>query len=307
MFFKPSIFISSVLSLDKIRQEITDFFEGIGAEVLLFEKNLTPSVNKSSYRQDILEADFVILIVDEQYGSKTDQNISGTHEEYKIIKNSDVPMHIYLKKREGSDEDLNLFKEEIFNDNMSFYYYKSEEDLLKRMKKTPFIIAKEISLRAIKETKIDDSTLLIKTAERDYKIGLRIIRDFEEIKQAMIQIGSDFLTSSILVNYFEIWDMTLRYAKWQFIDTKIDILFTEMLSLWRDYAEESGNKLSIIGRDTYTLTTQSGSEINYYRLEPSNHPFVYDSLKKKLGCFITAYESFEEEIFLLKRRADLRS
>lgn len=46
MIFKPRIFISSTLSENlKVRSKIENFFSSIGAEAMLYEKNLTPSVN----------------------------------------------------------------------------------------------------------------------------------------------------------------------------------------------------------------------------------------------------------------------
>ena len=37
-----------------------------------------------TYRKDRLEADIVILIMKDNYGTETDWEISGTHEEYRI-------------------------------------------------------------------------------------------------------------------------------------------------------------------------------------------------------------------------------
>ena len=51
MYFKPRIFISSTMG-DKLelRENIKKWFESAGAEVALYEKDLTPSTNSNTYR-----------------------------------------------------------------------------------------------------------------------------------------------------------------------------------------------------------------------------------------------------------------
>lgn len=51
MFFQPRIFISSLLK-EKLetREEIKKILEDCGATVLMYEKNLTPSINNLSRR-----------------------------------------------------------------------------------------------------------------------------------------------------------------------------------------------------------------------------------------------------------------
>ena len=73
MAFKPRIFISSTFSDNKkVRDSIKKHFIELGAEPLLYESNLTPSTKPMTYRKDILEADFVILIMKDNYGTETD-------------------------------------------------------------------------------------------------------------------------------------------------------------------------------------------------------------------------------------------
>lgn len=56
MYFKPRIFISSTLKENLgVRSEIEEFFSIVGAEVLLYEKNLTPSVTPMTYRKIYLK------------------------------------------------------------------------------------------------------------------------------------------------------------------------------------------------------------------------------------------------------------
>ncbi|EMF80864.1 hypothetical protein LEP1GSC188_3166 [Leptospira weilii serovar Topaz str. LT2116] len=119
---------------------------------MLYEENLTPSIKSSVYRHDILEADFIIFLFNEKYGSKTDSGKSGTHEEWEISLNSDIPKHVYIKqgdKLKRNDSLQKFIKKEINNKNISFYYYIDTENLIKQIKSTIFTIARDITFNKI--------------------------------------------------------------------------------------------------------------------------------------------------------------
>ena len=134
MIFKPKIFISSTFKEnEKLRGDIEKYFESIGADPLLYEKQLTPSVQPMTYRYNLLDADFMILIIKEDYGTKTEHGISGIHEEYRTAFDNKIPLHVYLQK--NSKEDNPLVKE-LKKDGISYYYFDSDSDLMERLKKT---------------------------------------------------------------------------------------------------------------------------------------------------------------------------
>ena len=154
MIFKPRIFISSTLSENlTIRSQIEKFFFSIGAETLLYEKNLTPSVSPMTYRNDIIDADFIIFIIKNKYGQRTENGISGTHEEFNISLETNIPKHVYIKLENGERESKELI-EVINNNQISYYYFKTDKDLLKRIKETTFTIAKEIMLRKVEDAQL---------------------------------------------------------------------------------------------------------------------------------------------------------
>ncbi|MBU3251553.1 DUF4062 domain-containing protein [Clostridium algidicarnis] len=154
MIFRPRIFISSTLSENlNVRSEIETFFLSIGAEAMLYEKNLTPSVNIMTYRKDILDADFIIFTVKSQYGNRTEAGISGTHEELQIALEANIPKHVYIKLEDGESDAKELI-EEIDNNKISYYYFKDDEGLLKRIKETTFTIAKEIMLKKVEDAQL---------------------------------------------------------------------------------------------------------------------------------------------------------
>lgn len=98
MSFKPRIFISSLLDGKlEIRSKIENFFISVGAEPILYEKNLTPSSSINTYRQDIVDSDFVIVILDENYGSVTESGLSGTEEEFNIAMSNRLKTHVYIR------------------------------------------------------------------------------------------------------------------------------------------------------------------------------------------------------------------
>lgn len=67
MIFRPKIFISSTFKgNESVRNQIRDYFYSVGAEPLLYEHELTPSINPLTYRTNLLDADFMILIVKEE-------------------------------------------------------------------------------------------------------------------------------------------------------------------------------------------------------------------------------------------------
>ncbi|MGA3417173.1 DUF4062 domain-containing protein [Lactiplantibacillus plantarum] len=99
MYFKPRVFISSTFSDNlQLRKRIKTSLSEVGMEPLLYETNLTPSIAPSTYREDILSADFVILFINDQYGSTTETGQSGTEEEYNLARNYNIPLHVYISR-----------------------------------------------------------------------------------------------------------------------------------------------------------------------------------------------------------------
>jgi uncharacterized protein DUF4062 len=142
VFFKPRIFISSTLDLASIRSEIKSLFESVGAETMLYEKNLTPSINRSTYRQDVLDADFVIFIFEERYGGITESGKSGTNEEWDIVAQAGIPTHVYIKKTDEKEDSLNRFlSDEIQGKQVSYYYYSNTAELLEQIRRMIFTVA----------------------------------------------------------------------------------------------------------------------------------------------------------------------
>lgn len=180
--FKPKIFISSTFDLQEIRKKIEDIFTATGAEPLIYERNLTPSYQNAIYREEIQHSDFAIFIFDKRYGSKTEEGISGTHEEFLIANNFNVPYHIYININDEKDKDLKLFLDDnITNKMYSFYYYKNVDDLLAKVSQSIFAIAREIVKNKIVADGLEYESINKLVFNYDYKIALQIIKIWNNI------------------------------------------------------------------------------------------------------------------------------
>lgn len=182
----------------KLRTRIKNIFESVGAEVALYEKDLTPSVTPNTYRDDILQTDFVIFIIDERYGVQTESGLSGTEEEFNIISYNKKPCHVYLKKIDKTDN-AERFEASIRSRGISYYYYSSESDLIKKLKSTCFTIARDIVFSNIDKQQV--KPLLIKKAalRQDVEMGA----SFCSIMECAIEINNQtqftFIDSNLMI------------------------------------------------------------------------------------------------------------
>lgn len=188
MLFRPRIFISSTFKENKeTREKLEEIFSDFGAEPLLYESTLTPSVLPLTYRQNVIDSDFIILILKQDYGTKTNSGLSGTHEEYRIAKLNKIPMHVYIlneeDKQSENNEDVEKFKKELGKDNISYYYYKDDDDLISRIQKTTFTIAKEIMLNDIQNVNLPNSDVASLVLEKDYYKAISIFKIIDKTLQ----------------------------------------------------------------------------------------------------------------------------
>lgn len=247
MIFRPRIFISSTLSENlKIRSEIETFFSSIGADAMLYEKNLTPSTNIMTYRKDILDADFVIFIVKKQYGNRTEAGISGTHEELQIALESHMPKHVYIKL-EGGERAAQELIEEIDNNQISYYYFKDDEELLKRIKETTFTIAKEIMLKKVEDAQLPKNSVKKISCKYDYDKAVEIIKIVESMRKINNSLGFDWIDSTLFISFIEPIKMYRDGEEWIFIDKKVEDILNEMLIAYEKFGRHCYDYTSIPG------------------------------------------------------------
>ncbi|WP_051057449.1 DUF4062 domain-containing protein [Leptospira weilii] len=211
MYFKPRIFISSVLSLVNVRDKIAEILESAGADVMRYETNLTPSSTPATYRQDILEADFIIFVIDKTYGTLTDTGKSGTHEEWELAIQADIPKHVYVKKTTDAENPLKLFLErEITAKYVSYFYYKNDQELLKQVQSRIFTVAREIAIQKLDHKYLPSNKLRSLVNEYDYQRSLHIIKGMEELIKYQTKGIVNFIETTILSSYFFRWKMQIE-------------------------------------------------------------------------------------------------
>lgn len=291
MAFKPRIFISSTFSDNqKVRKRIEKHFIDSGAEPLLYESNLTPSTKPMTYRKDILEADFVILIMKEEYGTKTNWGMSGTHEEYRIAKENQIPIHVYLMPTETKD---NKLLKELKSDQVSYYYFNSDNELLNRLKETSFIIAEEIVLRQLAEKKLPHHTVRQISCNDDYQRALIWIRRIEVMRKYHYNFGFDYLTTTIFTDFMEPISDYVSRQEHIFINWKLDEALYEMLEIAKEFIENHVYDYTAIPNTFRTLDDGNSSEVIITNVSGSNNRLSSVRYDELLERFFEKYEDFK--------------
>lgn len=303
MAFKPRIFISSTFSDNqKVRERIKKHFIESGAEPLLYESNLTPSSKPMTYRKDILEADFVILIMKDNYGTETDWGISGTHEEYKLAKENQIPIHVYLMSSESTN---NKLIKELIADQVSYYYFKTDTELLKRLKETSFIIAEEIILKHLAQKKLPYFTVRQLSYNADYQRAIELIRSVEMMRKYNNQFSIDYLTTTIFADFIEPIIYYFKQQEHVFINWKLDDALSDMILIAQKFIYNHSLDYTTIP-NTHTKLADGTSEgflvsrVSYYKNTDLSNEDYHQLLKE----FFEKYEKFKDLVKDLRLLVD---
>lgn len=303
MAFKPRIFISSTFSDNKkVRERIKKHFIELGAEPLLYESNLTPSTKPMTYRKDILEADFVILIMKDSYGTETDWGISGTHEEYKLAKENQIPIHVYLMSSESMD---NKLIKELIADQVSYYYFKTDTELLKRLKETSFIIAEEIILKNLAQKKLPHFAVRQLSYNADYQRAIELIRSIEVMRKYNNQFSFDYLTTTIFGDFIEPIICYFKQQEHIFINWKVDDALLDMILIAQKFLDNHTLDYTAIP-NTHTKLVDGASEgvlvsrLSYHKNTDLSHEDYHQLLKD----FFEKYEKFKDLVKDLRLLVD---
>ena len=304
MAFKPRIFISSTFSDNKkVRDCIRKHFTELGAEPLLYESNLTPSTKPMTYRKDILEADFVILIMKDNYGTETDWGISGTHEEYKIAKENRIPIHAYLKLSKSPD---NKLIKELLADQVSFYYFKTDAELMNRLKETTFIIAEEIILKNLEQKRLSHSKVCQLSYNSDYQRAMDIIRSVEQMKKYSNQFGFDYLTTNIFTHFMEPIISYFNHQEHIFINWKLDDALGNVVLIADKFINNHVLDYTTIPNTSTELTDETYREVLVSRVSYcQNTDLNNDDYQQLLKDFFEKYEVFKDLTKELRFLADI--
>ena len=104
---RPHVFVSSRLKLGKVRAQIKHILESCGFSAEIYERDSTPATEPAAYLRDVTQADFVLFVLEETYGTpRISTGKSGVHEEWVRVRELGIPSHAYLKRY----KDVNLDK-----------------------------------------------------------------------------------------------------------------------------------------------------------------------------------------------------
>lgn len=317
--FKPRIFISSTFKENEhFRNSIEKFLKSIGAEPVLYEKNITPSIWPKVYRQSIIEADFVILVIRDNYGTLTNSGLSGIHEEYRIAMANNIPTHVYIFKSDSKSvaevADLNdnvkslnkLIKEIEINGN-SYFYFKKESELIKRIKETTFSIAKDIVERINLKREFSRSEASRISLRVDYSNAfpvIYILRDlFEKVDKGMI----DYIKYDAVSNYTEkmLWDNNLyeNYFIKESLNEKFNAL-CKCINEFNIYQGENSifksiNKLKLEIKYLGKIELSSLDHVEKYgRIDYVKYKEMFNKLKE-------AFKEFEQQAMEINLQTEM--
>lgn len=303
MIFRPKIFISSTFKENiKLRENIRKYFYSTGAEPLLYENELTPSVLPMTYRHNLLDADFMILIVKEDYGTETDLGISGIHEEYKIAFNNKIPLHVYLKK--GNVDDNPLIKE-LKKDGISYYYFDSDKDLMARLKETTFTIAKEIMQNHIDKSKLPDETIKKMAGKVDYNRAMQVISIIESMSEAVKINEVDWISSDIFTECLEriIYEFSSNHH--HFVNWKLDEQLNNMLKIASNYISHSVLDFTSTGAYRNCNISVLGDVQVHFLSYNKNTEWEQKNYMNELKQFFEEYEKFKNMVQCMRIEIDL--
>lgn len=296
MFFKPRIFISSLLrgSIGK-RKNIDKLLRSCGAEVILYEKNLTPSVNTNTYRRDILEADFVILILDENYGALTENGISGSEEEFDIATENSLKTHVYIKNAKTNSRKEDKFIKKIKETGISYYFYTTDEELYNRIQETVMTIAKEITLNSITKEKMDWIIVKKLAQNSDYELACNFIRRHSLFK-GLCQSDRFLEINTNMV--FALFEFPINYISkypFLFIDTKYGDLLLDAYKPIKAFMEKHSMEFEY-SNDLYSIndTSDKWGDVKVAKCCANKRDIDYDWYFGKIEEYMNLFKLFTE-------------
>lgn len=306
MIFRPRIFISSTFcGNEALREKIREFFISVGAEPLLYEHELTPSTIPMTYRENIKDADFVILIVKDIYGTRTDWDMSGTHEEYLIAHTHNIPTHAYLIKP-APGTPTNPLIDDLIKDRVSYYYFENDDELFKRLQETTFTIAKEIMIAQIVKNNLPAPSIKKLAGNLDYSRSIEIIQIIESMKAAEKKYELDFINTNIFISCLEPINLQIASYLHYFLNWKLDELLKDMLSDAKKFIDNYVYDYTAIpGSSRDYSIAQIGpisiSNSSYYQ----NTELSYEDYQGLLTDFFEKYEKFKNCVQEMRTETDL--
>lgn len=306
MIFRPRIFISSTLGENlSVRSEIEKFFKSVGAEPMLYESNLTPSVIPASYRRDILDADFVLFIIKNKYGTPTlDTGLSGLHEEFRIALTTDLPKHIYIKK-DCQEAENPMLKTEIDHYQLSYYYFENDNELLARIKETTFTIAKEIMLRKVENLTLPPQSAKKIAANYDYTQAVSIIQIVRTMQEFNQKYCFDYVTTTLFNTFIGPIAIKQGMENGIFIDKLLESKLENLLQIHSQFEQAHGLDYATIPSTGQQYTVPILGEILIHSCQVSAYPNIsFEGYCSFVNQFLFTFDDFRIYVQNMKINTD---
>lgn len=314
MYFKPRVFISSTFSGNlNIRKSIKTFLSEAGIEPLLYETNLTPSVKPFTYREDILSADFVILFIDNKYGSTTETGLSGTEEEYSLARKYNIPLHVYISKKVNTlvknvssstdknelneSKKLKKFIDRINEDRTSYFIFSNTKELEKKIKENTAKLIFSVATNFIVKNGLSNHNSQLISLNNDVNILTKFIKKMDYRKKLKNEYSLNPITTSIILeplydlDYFDINTLVTWCAKDEFSKfIKASQEFTEKhVDFYHSKHPMCREKVTV---DIYEARVPSKKGEYYSLLEPKfkNWDNAYTRLKEQYKKLLAQFE-----------------
>jgi len=213
-----------------VRSKIRDLLLSTGFDPEIYEKDSTPSSEPTTYLKDVVDADFVIFVLDETYGTpRAKTGRSGVHEEWSLVIEEGIPYHVYLKRPKGGRVERaqkKFIKEELIGREVSFFYYSNSDELLQQVKSSLARMTLDIARSTRYRARLGSELMIADMVEYEYK-------NFMEWDRAVLQVSEYEATITgvtdawgFLADHFP--DFNPEWA-FPFYDSKLQELFAQFL------------------------------------------------------------------------------
>lgn len=217
-------------------------------------------------------------------------------------------MHVYLYKPEedgkslkkskdkfDSDSkkenpDLQKFLDELNNDGVSYYFYKSNEDLLSRIQATIFTIAKEIMIYSIESIELPDNNVAKISSNKDYSKAIEIFKIINKALDYSSFGEIDFVSTTLFLDMHELIDFDFAKNKSVFIDSKLDDEFKKIHEFGKSIALDICNS-SI--RDNWRCKIILGKEDSNLFASKYNDSNDIERITKNIHEYFKKYNKFK--------------
>lgn len=186
----------------------------------------------ATYLDDITQADFVLFMLDESYGTpRPSSGRSGVHEEWIRVREVGIPSHVYVKRRTGSQLDprqMKFIESELEASEISPYRYSSTTDLLRQVRLSITQLALAIARSGRYRRRMDPLSVIADVVEHDHEAMVGWGRALSQLLDIDDLLSPQFVTDA----WAQMSDMFPEFTPdWTrpFLDGRSQSLFAEFL------------------------------------------------------------------------------